>query len=116
MAARSEIDWSWKLTSRLLHSSRAVGTTSTILEVKRRFVNEIDGGKIHAELSVGEAAKRSGVAGLTPHFFQSKGAVRSSRARGEQKRDSRRGVPGLATHQMAAKAGGSLATNPPGPR
>src|SRR5260370_22755861 len=93
MAARSEIDWSWKLTSRLLHSSRAVGTTSTILEVKRRFVNEIDGGKIHAELSVGEAAKRSGVAGFTPPLFQAQGPIPRLRASGHQPPHPRGGPP-----------------------
>src|SRR5260370_11576249 len=112
MAARSEIDWSWKLTSRLLHSSRAVGTTSTILEVKRRFVNEIDGGKIHAELSVGEAAKRSGVAGSAPLFFEAQGAFLRPRARGDPQRASRRVLRGLAPPQVGAKARRALSTGP----
>ena len=52
-------------------------------------MNETDGGKIHTELSVGEAAKRSGVAVSTLHFYESKGLIRSSRSRGNQRRYAR---------------------------
>src|SRR5260370_32618647 len=110
MGARSEIDWSWKLTSRLLHSSRPTGTTSTILEVKGRFVNEIDGGRIHTELSVGEAAKRSGVAVSTLHFYESKGLIHSSRSPGNQRRYPRGVLRRIATIKVAQKAGIPLAT------
>src|SRR6202790_839519 len=95
---------------RPLHSSRAMATTSTILEVKRRFVNEIDGGKIHTELSVGEAAKRSGVAVSTLHFYESKGLIRSSRSPGNQRRYARGVLRRIATIKVAQKAGVPLAT------
>ena len=52
-------------------------------------MNEIDGGKIHTELSVGEAAKRSGVAVSTLHFYESKGLIHSSRSGGNQRRYQR---------------------------
>jgi MerR family transcriptional regulator, redox-sensitive transcriptional activator SoxR len=90
--------------------SRAMRTTSTILEVKRRFVNEIDGGRIHAELSVGEAAKRSGVAVSTLHFDESKGLIRSARSRGNQRRYPRGVLRRIATIKVAQKAGIPLAT------
>jgi MerR family transcriptional regulator, redox-sensitive transcriptional activator SoxR len=99
-----------ELISRLLHSIRPTGTTSTILEVKRRFVNEVDGGRIHAELSVGEAAKRSGVAVSTLHFYESKGLIRSSRSRGNQRRYPRGVLRRIATIKVAQKAGIPLAT------
>src|SRR3984893_7536813 len=95
--------------SRLLRSSRGMATTSTILEVKRRFVHEIDGGKIHAELSVGEAAKRSGVAVSTLHFYESKGLIRSSRSPGNQRRYPRGVLRRIATIKEAQKAGIPLA-------
>jgi MerR family redox-sensitive transcriptional activator SoxR len=85
-------------------------TTSTIVEVKRRFVTESDGGKIHSELSVGEAAKRSGVAVSTLHFYESKGLIRSTRSRGNQRRYPRGVLRRIATIKVAQKAGVPLAT------
>jgi MerR family transcriptional regulator, redox-sensitive transcriptional activator SoxR len=96
--------------SRLLHMSRSRPTTSTILEVKRRLVNEIDGSRIHSELSVGEAAKRSGVAVSTLHFYESKGLIRSSRSSGNQRRYPRGVLRRIATIKVAQKAGIPLAT------
>src|ERR1700676_4161526 len=90
---------------RPLHSSRAMATTSTILEVKRRFMNEIDGGRIHSELSVGEAAKRSGVAVSTLHFYEAKGLIRSARSPGNQRRYPRGVLRRIATIKVAHKAG-----------
>jgi MerR family redox-sensitive transcriptional activator SoxR len=99
-----------KLTHPPLRMGRAMRTTSTILEVKRRFMNEPDGGRIHAELSVGEAAKRSGVAVSTLHFYESKGLIRSSRSRGNQRRYQRGVLRRIATIKVAQKAGIPLAT------
>ncbi len=79
-----------------------------MVEVKR-LVNSIDG-KIHAELTVGEAAKRSGVAVSTLHFYESKGLIRSSRSRGNQRRYQRGVLRRIATIKVAQKAGIPLAT------
>ena len=73
-------------------------------------MNEADGGRIHAELSVGEAAKRSGVAVSTLHFYESKGLIRSSRSRGNQRRYQRGVLRRIATIKVAQKAGIPLAT------
>jgi MerR family redox-sensitive transcriptional activator SoxR len=78
-------------------------------------VNEIDKihaeqGKIHVELSVGEAAKRSGVAVSTLHFYESKGLIRSSRSAGNQRRYARGVLRRIATIKVAQKAGIPLAT------
>ncbi len=73
-------------------------------------MNEADGGRIHAELSVGEAAKRSGVAVSTLHFYKSKGLIRSSRSRGNQRRYQRGVLRRIATIKVAQKAGIPLAT------
>src|SRR4029077_21039107 len=92
------------------HSGRPLATTSTILEVKGRFVNEIDGGRIHTELSVGEAAKRSGVAVSTLHFYETKGLIRSARSGGNQRRYPRGVLRRIATIKVAQQAGTPLAT------
>jgi MerR family redox-sensitive transcriptional activator SoxR len=70
--------------------------------------NEADSGKIHAELSVGEAAKRSGVAVSTLHFYESKGLIRSTRSRGNQRRYPRGVLRRIATIRVAQKAGVQL--------
>src|SRR5580700_2037847 len=90
------------LHSRPLPGSRRVDTTSTIVEVKRRFVSEIDkihaeAGKIHSELSVGEAARRSGVAVSTLHFYETKGLIKSARSAGNQRRYARGVLRRIAT-------------------
>ena len=90
--------------------SRTTGTTSTMVEVKRRFVTESDGGRIHSELSVGEAAKRSGVAVSTLHFYEAKGLIRSTRSRGNQRRYPRGVLRRIATIKVAQRAGIPLAT------
>jgi MerR family transcriptional regulator, redox-sensitive transcriptional activator SoxR len=73
-------------------------------------VNEINGAKVHAELSVGEAAKRSGVAVSTLHFYESKGLIRSARSRGNQRRYARGVLRRIATIKVAQRAGVPLAT------
>jgi MerR family redox-sensitive transcriptional activator SoxR len=72
-------------------------------------VSEIDS-KVHAELSVGEAAKRSGVAVSTLHFYESKGLIHSSRSRGNQRRYQRGVLRRIATIKVAQKAGVPLVT------
>jgi MerR family transcriptional regulator, redox-sensitive transcriptional activator SoxR len=73
-------------------------------------VKEIDGGGIRRELSVGEAAERSGVAVSTLHFYESKGLIRSSRSRGNQRRYAREVLRRIAIIKVAQKAGIPLAT------
>src|ERR1700722_7797557 len=73
-------------------------------------MNEADSSRIHTELSVGEAAKRSGVAVSTLHFYESKGLIRSSRSRGNQRRYARGVLRRIATIKVAQKAGIPLAT------
>ena len=73
-------------------------------------MSEADGGRLHAELSVGEAAKRSGVAVSTLHFYESKGLIKSSRSRGNQRRYPRGVLRRIATIKVAQRAGIPLAT------
>src|SRR6195256_1770178 len=99
-----------KLTSRALRAGRTMRTTSTMLEVKRRFADAIDGGELRKELSVGEVAKRSGVAVSTLHFYESKGLIRSSRTSGNQRRYPRGVLRRVAIIKVAQSAGIPLAT------
>jgi MerR family redox-sensitive transcriptional activator SoxR len=78
-------------------------------------VSEIDkihteAGKIHSELSVGEAARRSGVAVSTLHFYETKGLIKSARSAGNQRRYARGVLRRIATIKVAQKAGIPLAT------
>lgn len=63
-----------------------------------------------SELSVGEAAKRSGVAVSTLHFYESKGLIKGSRTRGNQRRYPRGVLRRIAIIKVAQKAGVPLAT------
>jgi MerR family redox-sensitive transcriptional activator SoxR len=72
--------------------------------------NEAETSKIHTELSVGEAAKRSGVAVSTLHFYETKGLIRSTRSGGNQRRYPRGVLRRIATIKVAQKAGVPLAT------
>src|SRR5262252_3023699 len=74
---------------RVLRAQYPLPTTSTLLEVKRLVVDKIERGRPRKELSVGETAKRSGVAVSTLHFYESKGLIRSSRTQGNQRRFQR---------------------------
>jgi MerR family redox-sensitive transcriptional activator SoxR len=81
-----------------------------MLEVKRRLEKKIDSGGLRKELSVGEVAKRSGVAVSTLHFYESKGLIRSSRSRGNQRRYPRDVLRRIAIIKVAQRAGIPLAT------
>ena len=63
-----------------------------------------------SELGVGEVAKRSGVTVSTLHFYESKGLIRSSRTRGNQRRYPRGVLRRVAIIRVAQRAGISLAT------
>jgi MerR family redox-sensitive transcriptional activator SoxR len=73
-------------------------------------VNEIDGGGIRRQLSVGEVAERSGVAVSTLHFYELKGLIRSERNRGNQRRYAREVLRRIAIIKVAQQAGIPLAT------
>jgi MerR family transcriptional regulator, redox-sensitive transcriptional activator SoxR len=73
-------------------------------------VNRVDGGGIRKQLGVGEAAERSGVAVSTLHFYESKGLIRSSRSRGNQRRYPREVLRRIAVIKVAQRAGIPLAT------
>ena len=68
------------------------------------------GEKFDSGLSVGEVAKRSGVAVSTLHFYESKGLIRSARTRGNQRRYPRSILRRIAVIRVAQKAGIPLAT------
>jgi MerR family redox-sensitive transcriptional activator SoxR len=92
-----------------LRAAHRVRTTSTILEVKRSVVDKLAGRRLRDELSVGEVAKRSGVAVSTLHYYESKGLIRSSRTHGNQRRYPREVLRRIAIIRIAQKAGISLA-------
>jgi MerR family redox-sensitive transcriptional activator SoxR len=73
-------------------------------------VNRIEGGGIRRQLGVGEAAERSGVAVSTLHFYETKGLIRSSRSRGNQRRYAREVLRRIAVIKVAQRAGIPLAT------
>jgi len=67
-------------------------------------------GELDLGLSVGEVARRSGVAVSTLHFYESKGLIRSARTRGNQRRYPRSILRRIAIVRVAQKAGIPLAT------
>src|SRR5262249_7439350 len=60
-------------------------------------------------LSAGKAAKRSGVAVSTLHYYESKGLIRSSRTQGNQRRYPRAVLRRIAVIKVAQRAGIPLA-------
>lgn len=66
-------------------------------------------GPIAAELTVGEAAKRSGVAVSTLHFYEAEGLIRSYRNAGNQRRYPREVLRRIAVIRVAQRTGISLA-------
>jgi MerR family transcriptional regulator, redox-sensitive transcriptional activator SoxR len=80
-----------------------------MVEVKR-FGAHDGRQKLDTGLSVGEAAKRSGVAVSALHFYESQGLIRSTRTRGNQRRYPRSTLRRIAIIRVAQKAGLPLAT------
>ena len=74
-------------------------------------MGEIDGTRRLSKglISVGEAAKRSGVAVSTLHYYESKGLIRSSRTQGNQRRYPRAVLRRIAIIKVAQRAGIHLA-------
>ncbi|SCX31620.1 MULTISPECIES: redox-sensitive transcriptional activator SoxR [Agrobacterium] len=64
---------------------------------------------IHRELSVGEVAKRCGVAVSTIHFYEAKGLLSASRNSGNQRRYPREVLRRVAVIKIAQQAGIPLA-------
>ncbi len=60
-------------------------------------------------LSVGEVARRSGVAVSTLHFYESKGLISSSRTQGNQRRYARNVLRRVALIRVAQRVGIPLA-------
>ena len=61
------------------------------------------------DLSVGEMAKRAGVAVSTLHFYEAEGLIKSWRNQGNQRRYAREVLRRVAVIRVAQKAGISLA-------
>jgi MerR family redox-sensitive transcriptional activator SoxR len=61
------------------------------------------------EITVGEVAKRSGVAVSTLHFYESKGLIQSWRTSGNQRRYAREVLRRVALIKVAQRTGISLA-------
>ena len=64
---------------------------------------------IHRELSVGEVARRCGVAVSTIHFYEAKGLLTASRNAGNQRRYPREVLRRVAVIRIAQQAGIPLA-------
>ena len=67
-------------------------------------------GEIATELSVGEVARRCGVAISTIHFYESKGLIASTRNRGNQRRYPRAVLRRVAIIKVAQSTGLPLVT------
>jgi len=65
--------------------------------------------KLPSVLSVGEIAKRSGVAISTLHFYETKGLISADRSRGNQRRYSRDVLRRLSIIRVAIDLGFNLA-------
>ena len=60
---------------------------------------------MHRDLSVGELAKRAGVAVSTLHFYEAKGLIASTRNAGNQRRYSRDTLRRVAVIKVAQRVG-----------
>lgn len=70
---------------------------------------KLERGPARKELSVGEAARRSGVAVSTLHYYETKGLIRSSRSNANQRRYPREVLRRIAIIKVAQRAGIPLA-------
>ncbi|MDG9671479.1 redox-sensitive transcriptional activator SoxR [Hahella sp. CR1] len=66
---------------------------------------KLNANNAYKELSVGEVAKRSGVAVSTLHFYESKGLLKSSRNSGNQRRYPRGVLRRVAIIKVAQRTG-----------
>ena len=68
-----------------------------------------DQAHLHKQLTVGEVAKRSGVAVSTIHFYEAQGLIQSWRNRGNQRRYPREVLRRVAVIKVAQRTGIPLA-------
>lgn len=66
--------------------------------------------RLAVELSVGEVARRSGLAVSALHFYEAEGLIRSHRTRGNQRRYAREVLRRVAIIKVAQRAGIPLKT------
>jgi MerR family redox-sensitive transcriptional activator SoxR len=72
-------------------------------------MGKIDSRDLRRPLTVGEVARRSGVAVSTLHFYEAKGLIRSARSAGNQRRYPREVLRRVAVIKAAQRLGISLA-------
>lgn len=73
-------------------------------------MKEINKGEATRRLSVGEVARRSGIAVSAIHFYESKGLIKSVRSEGNQRRYARDVLRRVAVIKVAQRIGISLAS------
>lgn len=73
-------------------------------------MKKIADGSMHAELTVGEVAERSGVAVSAVHFYEAKGLISSRRNAGNQRRYARDVLRRVAVIKVAQRSGIPLAS------
>jgi MerR family redox-sensitive transcriptional activator SoxR len=78
-----------------------------MVEVKKQ--SRVTSGPLATDLSVGEVARRSGVAVSTIHFYEAKGLIRSWRSAGNQRRYPRGVLRRVAVIKVAQRTGIPLA-------
>jgi MerR family transcriptional regulator, redox-sensitive transcriptional activator SoxR len=82
--------------------------TSSKLEVKRKAMKKTLQNRFPKQLTVGEVARRSGVAVSTLHFYESKGLIQSWRTNGNQRRYAREVLRRVAIIRVAQRTGMEL--------
>lgn len=73
-------------------------------------MGKLDPGSLGKELTVGEVAKRSGVAVSAIHFYESKGLITSRRNAGNQRRYARDVLRRVAVIKVAQRTGMHLSS------
>lgn len=71
-------------------------------------LKKVQPGEFHTELTVGEVARRCGVAVSAIHFYESKGLLRSWRNSGNQRRYPREALRRVSIIKVAQRLGISL--------
>jgi len=82
--------------------------TSSKLEVKGKKMKKNRQNRFPKQLTVGEVARRSGVAVSTLHFYEAKGLIRSWRTNGNQRRYAREVLRRVAIIRVAQRTGMEL--------
>jgi len=82
--------------------------TSSKLEVKDEIMAQSQAKQLPKQLTVGEVARRSGVAVSTLHFYEAKGLIRSWRTNGNQRRYAREVLRRVAIIRVAQRTGMEL--------